>query len=149
MRLLTLFLVVVACNGYSWIGAHKAPIQRIKKAVASGVVASSLGLGLGSLAPVQVQVARADEASTVMVDTLDAPAQTNKPKPIGVQTVDISSSSEEDRVQRKLAMQKSAKEPGEGKYADSLKKEQAKQKDRKKSKTARSQDLCEVLGRGC
>lgn len=34
-------------------------------------------------------------------------------------------------------------------YANSLKKEQAKQDARKKSKSARAKDLCETLGRGC
>lgn len=58
------------------------------------------------------------------------------------------------RVQKKFALQeksrsKSGPSVAQGDYKESLKREIVKQEERKKSKTARSQDLCEVLGRGC
>ena len=62
---------------------------------------------------------------------------------------------EEERVQRKLDLQKKARTSSgsttenTGSYLDSLAREKAKQNDRVKTKTQRSQDLCEMLGRGC
>ena len=62
---------------------------------------------------------------------------------------------EEQRVQRKLDLQKKARTSSgsttenTGSYLDSLAREKAKQNDRVKTKTQRRQDLCEMLGRGC
>jgi hypothetical protein len=58
---------------------------------------------------------------------------------------------EEERVKRKLEMQKKSRgnTGNTNDYLDSLAREKMKQQERKKSKSARSQDLCEVLGRGC
>ena len=58
--------------------------------------------------------------------------------------------SEEDRVKRKLELQKKSSQSSNiNSYGDSLSREKEKQDLMKKSKVARSQDLCEVLGRGC
>lgn len=62
------------------------------------------------------------------------------------------SSSEEERVRRKL--EKQARASGsEGKvddtYLGSLSREKSKQEKLKKTKGERSKDLCEMLGRGC
>jgi hypothetical protein len=63
---------------------------------------------------------------------------------------------EAERVKAKLRRQQEAvlsKEKGmaetEKSYADSLKREQEKQKSLKKDKKQRREDLCEKLGRGC
>ena len=67
----------------------------------------------------------------------------------------VVTNSEEDRVQRKLLRQqqqregKSVSAESDGSYLGSLKKEQFKQEQRKKSKVERAKDLCETLGRGC
>lgn len=58
--------------------------------------------------------------------------------------------SEDERVQRKLERQRQASQNENiNSYKDSLSREQIKQDSMKKSKVARSKDLCEVLGRGC
>ena len=67
----------------------------------------------------------------------------------------VITNSEEERVQRKLLRQQQQREgtsvsaESDGSYLGSLKKEQLKQEQRKKSKVERSKDLCETLGRGC
>ena len=67
----------------------------------------------------------------------------------------VTNSDEEDRVQRKLLRQQQQREgksisaESDGSYLGSLKKEQFKQEQRKKSKVERAKDLCETLGRGC
>ena len=67
----------------------------------------------------------------------------------------VITNSEEERVQRKLLRQQQQREgtsvsaESDGSYLGSLKKEQLKQEQRKKSKVERSKYLCETLGRGC
>lgn len=61
-------------------------------------------------------------------------------------TKDLVSEKESQRIKRKLEAQTVAKPDG---YLDSMKREQAKQNERKKSKASRASDLCESLGRGC
>jgi hypothetical protein len=62
---------------------------------------------------------------------------------------------EAERVKAKLRRQKEAVVAGEKggaeeqSYAESLKREQEKQKSLKKDKKQRREDLCEKLGRGC
>lgn len=63
-----------------------------------------------------------------------------------------SSATEEERVKRKLELQRQSKSVGTSEsnsYLDSLSRERSKQEGQKKTKSARSKDLCEVLGRGC
>ena len=70
--------------------------------------------------------------------------------------VNILSDTESGRVKRKLELQQKAK-GSEGKsfssdesgFMNSIQREQQKQKAMKKSKSERSRDLCESLGRGC
>ena len=60
---------------------------------------------------------------------------------------EIQSSEEKIRVAKKAMLQAKARE--DETFVGSMLKEKAKQESRKKSKSARSADLCEVLGRGC
>lgn len=67
-----------------------------------------------------------------------------------VQTQSKPALSEDERVKRKLELQRKASQTESiNTYKDSLSREQTKQDSMKKSKVARSKDLCEVLGRGC
>ena len=69
-------------------------------------------------------------------------------------SVSVISEEEDARVKRKSELQRLSKDPSNSNpedngYLNSLQREQAKQKSRIKSKTERSRDLCESLGRGC
>ena len=63
-----------------------------------------------------------------------AASEPRQPKKVGVVSIspDLKQSSSDDES-----------------YANSLKREQAKQEARKKTKSERARDLCETLGRGC
>eukprot|EP01039_Chlorochromonas_danica_P005592 gene5592-6156_t len=72
-------------------------------------------------------------------------------QPVKDQIPTSSGDSETARVLRKISLQKEkGGNEGEESYLDTLKREKGKQDVmRKKSKSERSKDMCEALGRGC
>eukprot|EP01041_Mallomonas_annulata_P013770 gene13770-29285_t len=100
---------------------------------------------------------RASIASVVMLSTFSLPVNAVMIDSITTsEIVEQRQSTEEDRVKRKLELQR--KSSGETEqvtsndeegYMGSLQREKVKQQAMKKSKAQRAKDMCETLGRGC
>ena len=110
-----------------------------KSALIGASILATCILNLNGIAPAFADLASDDSAEIESV----AP----RAMKITSQADDIS------QVQKKSALVKGSTKveaPGEDRsYSDSLKKEQAIQESRKRTKAERAKDMCEMMGRGC
>jgi hypothetical protein len=139
LLLLTVLLTLLASSEGYLIGPGCARMASKMQKISFGLIAASAVLS-APMPHVLVSPAFADDVTDVSM----APAEIN-----------MSKEDEAARIQRKLAKQRAMSGQGDDKrnenksYAESLKKEKAKQDAAKKTKAQRARDLCETLGRGC
>eukprot|EP00981_Chlorochromonas_danica_P000727 scaffold156_cov173-Ochromonas_danica.AAC.15 len=116
-------------------------LNQIKTGKTALIAASALLVGLEGGCLLSSSMVMATDAVPIVVVS----------QPVKDQIPTSSGDSETARVLRKISLQKEkGGNEGEESYLDTLKREKGKQDVmRKKSKSERSKDMCEALGRGC
>lgn len=135
----TLFLTLFVVHPSSAFNFHKIVRQQSKAAINVDVAKLIIG-GALVLSPLMVQADDLDGGgyTAVPVQLTNREARTEvPPNSREVKAVVIKNGNSNGKGEEDLT------------YLGKLKKEQAKQEGRKKSKTERAKDLCETLGRGC